>query len=371
MVAHGFSRAARSSRAAASAQRRHRDRAHIEDPRPAPPRVAARHPSARASGVRSRRAAHRDVCHRSRPGAARAGGARREQLSQARRADWPAVCAADSRALRRRGPRHRRPRAGPPAVSDREADRRGAVLVDRVQPGDPHPFGDDDRLEDADRDLSRQPAQLSTLHAGAPRAARSPALGHDPAVRPGIPRRVPLRGPRHAVEHARAELERGGLPRPGRVWRPGGVLERDRTDPGLRADVGRDAFDVQDRRRHREVRPHRSPDRRRAVQPDRRSRSRAVAGTNLPGRLAHRVPADARALFRARSFYAVRQCRFHRHVSHVQGRPGAEGDILQPACGRQRLPVFEFEGDGPVDPRPCGCPARDGGALRRHVHFQL
>ena len=79
-----------------------------------------------------------------------------------------------------------------------------------------------------------------------------------------------------------------------------------------------------------------------------------------------------RELFFARDrFTSVRQRRFHRHVSHVQGRPGAEGDLLQPACGRQRLSVSESEGNGPVDSRPCGCPARDGGALRRHVHLQL
>ena len=52
-------------------------------------------------------------------------------------------------------------------------------------------------------------------------------------------------------------------------------------------------------------------------------------------------PRHARDLFLQGQLLAARRGRLHRHLSSLQGRPRAQGQLLQPGSGHQRLPLPE------------------------------
>ena len=134
-----------------------------------------------------------------------------------------------------------------PAVLRGEADRAARAAAGAAAPRGARRVGRAQRLDDGGRDLAERAPQLSEVHARQPEPGPE-AVRDDGEVRARRPRRVRVRGPRHAVGH------RGPQPRPRRdevrrLPRHGAVLEGHRDDSELPPHVGRHGRRVRDRER--------------------------------------------------------------------------------------------------------------------------
>ena len=129
--------------------------------------------------------------------------------------------------------------------------------------------------------------------------------------------------------------------KPARLSAGGQLLRRHHPDSVVRADAGRHASRLHDRRRQDPLRPHRPAQRRRAVRGRRRRRHGALARADLPRAVAHRLPA-MREIFFARDKFSLFGDRDFTGTFHLfKGGRELRGTFRQPACRGQRLPVSE------------------------------